>query len=109
MAITPSTPDGWKEVAHGFGRRWNFPHACGATDGKHIKIFSIFLIGLVDADYRFISELPLMQRFSTGFPYSPTSVKGDIVTLTLSPSQTTTTRCHTSSSAMTRYPCKHTW
>lgn len=70
MAITPSTPDGWKEVAHGFGRRWNFPHVCGATDGKHIKIFSIFLMGLVDADYRFmwvrkeLTDAEIFNRFS---------------------------------------------
>ena len=70
VLVTPTTPDGWKEVAEGFGRRWNFHHACGAIDGKHIRIkkpsksgsafhnykgfFSIVLPGLVDADYRFL-------------------------------------------------------
>ena len=27
VLVTPTTPDGWKEVAEGFGRRWNFHHA----------------------------------------------------------------------------------
>ncbi len=67
---TASTPDAWKEVADQFGRRWNFHHACGALDGKHVAIkkpkksgsafynykgfFSIILMGLVDADYKFL-------------------------------------------------------
>ena len=70
VLVMPSTPDGWREVAKGFGLRWNFHHACGAIDGKHVKIrkparsgsayfnykgfFSIVLMGLVDADYRFL-------------------------------------------------------
>ena len=61
----PSTPDEWKE-------HWNFPHAVGAIDGKHITMtnpnksgsvyynyngfFSIILLTLVDVAYKFMWE-----------------------------------------------------
>jgi len=66
----PSTPAQWKEVARGFSERWNFHHCLGAIDGKHVMIkkpprsgtrnfnykgfFSIVLMAVVDADYKFI-------------------------------------------------------
>lgn len=34
----PSTPDGWRVIEDHFRRWWNFPHVCGALDGKHIAI-----------------------------------------------------------------------
>lgn len=66
----PQDPEGWKKVSDLFQRRWNFPHCIGALDGKHIaitapqksgssyynykKFFSIMLLALVDADYKFL-------------------------------------------------------
>ena len=66
----PTTPEGWHAISDKFLKRWNFPHTCGALDGKHIAcksppksgsqyfnykgFYSVVLMGLVDADYKFI-------------------------------------------------------
>ena len=67
---TPRTRKEWKRIAKVFNMRWNFPHAIGAIDGKHIRIeqppnsgstffnykgyYSIVLMGIADGDYKFI-------------------------------------------------------
>ena len=64
------TEDDWLRISAEFERVWNLPHACGAFDGKHIRIkkpadsgslfynykkfFSMVMMAVVDADYRFI-------------------------------------------------------
>ena len=66
----PASEDEWTAVADQFQKRWNFPNCLGAIDGKHCRItappmsgslfynykkcFSIVLMAVVDADYKFL-------------------------------------------------------
>ena len=67
---TPTTESEWREIASGFEDKCQFPHCLGAIDRKHIYIqppansgssfynykgrFSIVLMAVVDANYKFI-------------------------------------------------------
>nr|CAI5836345.1 unnamed protein product [Callosobruchus analis] len=64
---TPESSFEWREIAKEFEARWNFPHCCGALDGKHVLLqaplksgseyfnykssFSVVLMALCDANY----------------------------------------------------------
>ena len=66
----PTLPEDWLLIESVFCQRWNFPHALGALDGRHIPIrcpqgggnlfsnykgfHSIVLLALEDGDYKFL-------------------------------------------------------
>ena len=67
----PTNEKQWKKLAKDFDLKWQFPHAVGAIDGKHINIrsppnsateyfnykkyFSIVLLAVADANAKFIA------------------------------------------------------
>lgn len=89
----PDTQEKWLEVAHEFEERWNFPHCIGAIDGKHIRItnpklagshfynykkfFSMVLMGVVDAQYRFMYiDVGAVGSESDGGVWAKTQLSG---------------------------------
>ena len=66
----PDSKEKWLSVAKEFEEKWQFPNCVGAIDGKHVPLinpfnsgstffnyksfFSIVLLALVDADYKFL-------------------------------------------------------
>jgi len=67
----PPDENKWRSIAENFWTTWQFPHCIGAVDGKHVKIrappktgteffnykgyFSIVLLAIVDAQYKFVA------------------------------------------------------
>ena len=68
--MCPTDPEDWRKIEEKFRNRLNVPHAVAALDGKHIAIkkpkkssseyfnykgyFSLVLLALVDAYYKFL-------------------------------------------------------
>jgi hypothetical protein len=64
-----STRTSWSQIVNDFWDLWNFPNCIGAIDGKYVKVqappnsgskfcnykysFSVVLLALVDARYKF--------------------------------------------------------
>ncbi|XP_053987931.1 uncharacterized protein LOC128881174 [Hylaeus volcanicus] len=94
LAMENPTPDKWKKTAEEFFDIWNFPNCIGALDGKHViiqapadsgsqffnykKTFSIVLLALVDAYYKFIAvNIGGYGRNSDGGLFASSKLVGD--------------------------------
>lgn len=94
------TTDIWQSIASRFEQRWQFPHCVGAVDGKHVVIkkpgkngstyfnykhtFSIILMAVVDADYKFVTvDIGAMGRFSDGNVFASSGLGKNMMKHTL--------------------------
>jgi hypothetical protein len=46
----PKSEEEWWKIAKGFEEKWNFPHALGAVDGKHVR---------QEADFSFLTTMDI--------------------------------------------------
>lgn len=88
---TPTTTEERLAINEQFATKWNFPNCIGALDGKHVVItalmnsgsdyfnykhtFSVVLLALVDADYKFVCvDTGTNGRVSDGGVYAKSSM-----------------------------------
>lgn len=100
IVMAEPTENIWKNAENGFAKTWNFPNCISAMDGKHIKIrapsnsgslyfnykkhFSIVLLALVDANYKFvIVHVGELGKNSDGGIFSRSTLAIRLVTNTL--------------------------
>ena len=126
----PTTPEEWRAISDKFAERWNFPHTCGALDGKHVNckcpphsgslyynykgFYSVVLMALVDAEYKFVwADIGGMGSASDAQIYNASELKECVEdgspgypTLNLFP--TTTWMCPIFSSATMPLPYEPT-
>lgn len=91
----PKSHEEWKKISQDFYTLWNFPHCLGALDGKRMLLqkpahsgshyydykgnFSIILLALVDADYKFLyADIGTNGRASDGGVWSNCKFKDAI-------------------------------
>lgn len=92
----PQCKDDWLQIAQDFEDKWQFSHCLGALDGKHVSIlpppktgsqyynykhfFSIVLLALVDANYRFLYvDIGCCGRVSDGGVYNNSSLAKGLI------------------------------
>lgn len=100
LVMPKPTTEQWTKIEEGFRTKWNYPNCIGALDRKHIvfekppnsgslyynykKEFSIVLMALVDADYRFIAvDVGAYGRNSDGGIFRSSQLGKSLQTKTL--------------------------
>lgn len=97
----PDTNAEWMKIADDYFSKWNYPNCIGALDGKHVTIrcprnsgslnfnykhtFSVVLLALVDANYKFIYvDVGCKGRISDGGIFNRSTLSHAIDTGSLS-------------------------
>ena len=57
---TPNTTEEWLRISEVFEKRWNYPHALGAIDGKHVTIRKPDYCGSFYYNYKHTHSVILM-------------------------------------------------
>lgn len=55
--MTDPSPEMWKEISMRFEELWDFPHCCGAIDGKHVRIEAPWNSGSLFFNYKSILKI----------------------------------------------------
>lgn len=101
LQIPVPTTEDWLKMADRFKSKWSFPNCIGAIDGKHVciqappnsgslyfnykKTFSVVLLAVVDADYRFrVVHVGEYGRISDGGVYRKSALARGMELQTLS-------------------------
>ena len=56
----PKSQEKWLKISRKFGQRWNYPHAIGAIDGKHLQIVKPNNSGLYFYNYKHTHSIILL-------------------------------------------------
>jgi hypothetical protein len=70
----PTTTEEWTAIAEQFEKRWQFPHCCGALDGKHFGVTCPWNTGSVYRNYKGFFSIVLMALVLHYTPGSGESV-----------------------------------
>ena len=66
----PSNVSEWKSVAQGFESKWNFPHAVGALDGKHVAMQALYNSGSAYFNYKKTHSIVLLAVCYTKYEFT---------------------------------------
>lgn len=92
LVLKHPTPAEWEKIHQGFSSQWNFPNVVGSIDGKHFAIqcpknsgsdyfnykgfYSIVMLAVADADYRFVLvDVGAQGRISDGGFFNESSIR----------------------------------
>ncbi|XP_049522547.1 uncharacterized protein LOC125945036 [Dermacentor silvarum] len=92
LVLKPPAAADWVKIRRAYSSKWNFPNVVGSIDGKHFAIqcpdnsgsdyfnykgfYSIVLLAVADADYRFtLVEVGAQGRTSDGAFFNDSSIR----------------------------------